>query len=70
MAALAGQVDDGLRQGVFVIAHNELAALCRSRLPQDPAGTALRDSELLLHMANRSSATFGAQYFPFRASSS
>ena len=59
-AILAGQIDNGLGQGALVIAHNQRATLCRSRLPQNPAGPALRECKLPLHVLNRPAASFGA----------
>ena len=66
-AILAGKIDNGLRQGIFVIAHDQRAALRRSRLSQRPASSPLRDSQLLLNMANRLPASCGAEYSPFSA---
>ncbi len=57
---LAGQVGDRFAQRIFVIALNKYAPLCRSRLPQDTTGPALRHAQLSLNVPNHSSTSFGA----------
>ena len=63
-AELFGQADDRTRQGVLVIAADEVLALGRAVLADHAAGPTFGDAENFHHMTDRIAFAGGAQNFP------
>ena len=59
-SVLAGQIDNGFGQCIFVVALSQYATLYGSGLPQHTTGPALRHAQHELRVSNGSSSSFGA----------